>query len=132
MKLPPNIPVYGDTTYRGPCPTESAEQVTLMNVLRKTPLGRIAIHVKNEGKRNTRQATWDKAQGMVKGAPDIWIAGSPTCLVELKRKDHTQSSISDDQVKFLKAAQDNGAWVCIALGWEAAYEAVKTWSKKTS
>lgn len=130
MILPQNIPIYGDTSYRGKCPTETAEAVTLFSMIRLTypkTLGKIAIHIKNEGKRKHSQAQWDKASGMVKGASDVMIPGSPTFVSEIKRKNHTLSKISKEQVEYLEAAKENGAFVCIALGYEAALEAIKEW-----
>ena len=128
MKIPPHIPLYGNPEFRGPCPTEAAEALTFFNAIRKTRFGGIAVHIKNEGKKRHTQAAWDKAQGLVKGASDIMIPGAPTFLCELKRKDRTQSRISKEQVAYLESAQANGAWVCVALGWEAALEAVNEWS----
>ena len=57
MIFPEWIPVYGDTSYRGDCPPESAEQITFFGALRRTypALGSIAIHPRNEGKRTHRQ-----------------------------------------------------------------------------
>jgi hypothetical protein len=129
MKIPPNIPLYGDPTWRGECATETAEAVTFFNAIRKTKWGGIAIHIKNEGKRKHGQAAWDRAQGMVKGASDIIIPGSPTFVCELKRKDHTRSKISDEQVAYLDDAMKMGAFACVALGWEAAWEAVRVWDQ---
>lgn len=129
MRIPSNIPLYGNPDFRGPCPTETAEALTFFNAIRKTRFGSIAVHIKNEGRRKHTQAAWDKAQGLVKGASDIMIPGAPTFLCELKRQDHTQSRISKEQIAYLEAAQDNGAWVCVALGWQAALEAVNEWSR---
>lgn len=129
MILPPNIPIYGDPTWRGACPTENAEQVTFFAAIRKTPMGRVALHIKNEGKRRHGQVSWDKASGLVKGASDIMIPGSPAFVCELKRKDHTKSRISGEQSEYLEAAQEYGAFAVIALGWEAAWEAVQEWQK---
>jgi hypothetical protein len=127
---PHNIPLYGDPDWRGQCPTETAEAVTLFQAIRAQwpdTLGRIAVHVKNESRRTHGQAKWDKAQGLVTGASDIMIPGAPSFVCELKRKDRTKSRISDEQIAYLEAAQENGAFACIALGWEAAFQAVKEW-----
>lgn len=129
MILPKNIRVYGDTSWRGDCPTETAEAVTFFNAIRKTRFGAVASHIKNEGRRRKGQASWDKAQGMVKGASDIFIPASPAFLCELKRKDHTRSRLGKDQVTYLEEAQKLGAFCCVALGWEAAWEAVQEWQK---
>lgn len=131
MKLPSKIPVYGDTSYRGDCPFESAEHATFFAELRRSHpeiYGRIAIHPKNEGKRYKYQAARDHVMGLSKGAPDIIIPGQKTFCCELKRQDHTKSRLGKDQKEWLLAAQDAGAFVCVALGWEAAMEAFLEWA----
>ncbi len=130
MRFPDWMTVYGDTTYRGACPPESAEQITFFSALRRAHpnvLGRIAIHPRNEGKRRYQQTARHKAEGMTAGAPDIIIPGCPAFVCELKRRDHTQSSWQPAQREYLQAAHQAGAFVCVALGWEAAFEAVKEW-----
>lgn len=125
MKLPENIPLWGDATYRGKCPSETAEQVTFFSQLRKEwpdTWGRIATHVRNEGKKTAQQVQREKAEGMTTGVSDIVIGGF---YCELKRQDHTKSKISDDQIKCLEVANDLGFYGCIALGWESAMEAFK-------
>lgn len=127
MYLPPEIKVFGDTSFRGACPKEVLEQVTFFSRLRRdypTTLGLIAFHVRNEGKRNHLEAATHKSEGLTTGAADIIIPGAPTFVCELKRRDHTQSTISKQQVAFLRAAQEAGSYVCIALGVDAAWEAL--------
>lgn len=130
MRFPKNITVYGDKSYRNKkCPKEGAEQITFFNELRKLhpEVAAIACHIKNEGRRTHGQIMHDKANGMVTGAPDIIIPGCPTLLIELKRADHTESTLGKAQVNYLNCAQDHGATVCIALGYKAALEAVEVW-----
>lgn len=132
MILPPHIPVYGNPEYRGPCPKEGAEQSTFFNALRKAypkTYGRLALHPKNEGKRTSNQTSWDRAQGMATGASDIIIPGNPAFVCELKRRDHAKSSWQKGQREYLTAAQDAGAFVCVALGWDAAWEAFTEWRR---
>jgi hypothetical protein len=127
MLLPNDIPIYGDTNYRGTCPKETLEQVTFFSRLRREypdTLGIIAFHVRNEGKRTHLQAATEKSEGLTTGAADIIIPGAPTFVCELKRRDHMQSSISDKQIAFLRASQAAGSFVCIALGVDAAWEAL--------
>lgn len=127
MYLPPDIKIYGDTNFRGNCPKEALEQVTFFARLRRQypdTLGVLAVHVRNEGKRTLLQAAKEKSEGMTTGAADIVIPGSPSFVCELKRRDHTKCSISDDQVAYLRAAQAAGSFTCIALGVEAAWEAL--------
>lgn len=136
MKFPDNLIVYGDKSYRGPCPTESLEQVTLFNRLRARwpdTIGKIAIHPRNEGKRHHAAVRREKAEGMTPGASDIIIPGCPAFVCELKRRDHTKSRWEDGQPEYLEAAQQAGAFTCVALGADAAMQAIADWMKiKTS
>lgn len=130
MKFPKSVVVFGDTAWRGECPTETEDQITVVNHIRKrwpTSIGKLVVHVRNESKRTHRQAVYHKAQGMTKGASDLFIPGSPSLSLELKRKDHTKSKWADGQVEYLEAAQDVGGFSCVALGWEAAIAAVEYW-----
>ena len=99
------------------------------NVLRREypEIGKIALHIRNEGKRTVQQAIRQKAEGMVSGASDIIIPGCPAFVCELKRADHTQSRWQDGQIEYLEACKNNGAFVCVALGHKAALEALKVW-----
>lgn len=130
MKFPEGIAVFGDKDYRGDCPLEDADLITFFNQLRKKypNFSDLALHIKNEGKRNVRQVQRDRAKGALNsGASDIVIVGALTFVCELKRKDHTKSTITAEQVTFLKNAHNSGAFACIALGWEAALEAVENY-----
>lgn len=130
MKFPEWLPAFGDIDYRNKnCPTESAEQITFFNTLRREypQLGKIAVHPRNEGKRTIQQTQRQKAEGMATGASDIIIPGNPAFVCELKRQDHTLCQWQDGQLAYLEAAKDNGAFVCVALGHKAALEALKAW-----
>ena len=130
MKFPPDIPVYGDVKYRGDCPTEGAEQVTFFNRLRAAypdTLGKIAIHPRNEGKRHHAAVWREKAEGMTPGASDIIIPGCPAFVCELKRRDHTKSSWQPGQREYLQIAQQYGSFACVALGVDAAWQALTHW-----
>jgi len=67
----------------------------------------------------------EKAEGMTTGAADIIIPGNPSFVCELKRRDHTKSTLDPEQAKYLEQAQAAGAFVCIALGADAAMEAFR-------
>jgi len=129
MKIPTNIKVYGDIKYRGECDDESDEQVTFFNQLRNLypdSYGDIAVHVRNEQRLSKGQfyaLKRHKAEGMVTGAADIIIPGCPAFVCELKRRDHTKSKLTDEQLKYLTVSQSLGAFACIALGYKAALEA---------
>ena len=133
-KIPPQIPVFGDTTFRGACPVESAEQISFLCLLKVEfpELAEIAAHVRNEGKRTKRQGHQQKQEGMNTGASDIIIPCVPPMLIELKRRDHTKSSSSDEQLKYLIDGKAQGAFACYALGAAGAIEAVREWHSKNS
>jgi hypothetical protein len=128
--LPPDIYLYGDPTFRGKCAVENADQVTLFAFIRaqypKT-WGLLAFHPRNEGVRTIGQAKWQKAEGMTAGTVDVIIPASVPLVMEIKRKDYTKSTWQPGQVEYLRAAQAAGAYACIALGYEAAIEAVRYW-----
>ena len=129
MKFPKHIPVYGDKSFRGECPKEVEEQRTAIKEIRERwpdTLGRLVVHPRNEGKRDYRQHTREYLDGLTAGASDIVIPGSPSLVIELKRRDHTLSRLSDKELIYLLAAKDGGSHAVIALGWEAAIEAVDT------
>ena len=64
---------------------------------------------------------------MTPGASDIIIPGNPSFVCELKRRDHTKSTWQPKQLEYLEAAKENGSFVCVALGWEAAWDALENW-----
>lgn len=133
MKFPQWLSVYGPLDFRGDCPQESAEQVTFFARLRREypdSLGLIALHPKNEGARSGKAfnvLSMDKALGMSPGAADIIIPGSPAFVCEMKRRDHTKSSWQPKQIDYLEAAQTHGAFACVALGVDGAWEALQSW-----
>jgi hypothetical protein len=130
MKFQNEIRVFGDTAFRGSCPTESAEQMTFFNKLRREypdTFGKIALHPRNEGLRTMQQTDRHKAEGMTNGAADIIIPASPAFVCELKRLDHTKCKWQKGQQEFLIECQLLGAFTCVALGWESAWEAFKEW-----
>lgn len=127
MKFPSSLRVFGDQSFRGDCPLEIAEQVTFVNWLRAEypeSYGALVVHIRNEGKRTARQAHIHKAEGMTAGALDIFIPVAPALLIEIKRRDHTKSKWQPGQESYSQRAQENGAFVCVALGADAAKEAV--------
>lgn len=138
MKIPDWLPCYGDTEYCGACPQESAEQITFFNRLRTEypdTYGKIAVHPRNEQQLRGgqfRALARQKAEGQTKGASDIIIPGSPAFVCELKRRDHTKSRWQDGQIEYLEAAQKCGAFVCVALGADAAWQAFNEWRARAA
>jgi len=130
MKFHPDIKVYGDLKYRAPCPPESAEQITFFARLRRQypdSWGALAIHPRNEGKRSHYQTAKQKAEGMTPGAADIVIPGRIAFVCEIKRRNHTKSTWQPGQLEYLLAAQQAGAFSCVALGCDEAWRAFQRW-----
>lgn len=136
--LPPGVLVFGDQNFRGKCPTEDQEQMTFFNKLRRVhpdTWGKLALHPRNEGLVRGGQfsaVARHKAQGMTPGAADIIIPARVAFVCELKRQDRTLSSWQDGQVEYLDAAAKAGAFACVALGWQGAWEAFGAWSTQTA
>lgn len=123
------FPIYGDLFFRGNCPKEEVEQASFFSKLRREfpdTFGLIAIHPRNEGLKVGGQFSTiikHKAEGMAVGAADIVIPAGRGFVCELKRQDHTKSKWQDGQIEYLSAATDLGAFVCVALGAAAAWQA---------
>jgi len=120
------IKIY-DSGFRGECPKEVMEQITFVNIVRKTYPN--ITHIRNEGSRTFNQAAKQKAEGMVKGASDIIIPASPAFVCEFKRKDKTKSKVSKEQMAYLEQSAALGAFSCVAYGYEQALLALKDWEK---
>lgn len=127
------VVTFGDLDYRGKCPTEDQEQITFFNRLRReyaATWGKLAVHPRNEGLRFGGQfsaVAKHKAEGMTPGASDIIIPSRVTFVCELKRRDPTQGRWQDGQREYLEAAAKAGAFACVALGCEAAWQALQAW-----
>jgi len=125
--------VYGDTDFRSKCATESVEQVTFFNRLRTQypdSWGLLAVHPRNEQQLRGGQfggMSKQKAEGMAPGASDIILPGRVTFVCELKRRDSTKSTWQPGQVAYLTAAHQAGAFACVALGCDAAWQAFNDW-----
>lgn len=134
MKFPEWLTVYGDIDWRGDCPTEDAEHVTLVNAIRRgyPKAAAVMVHVPNEGKRTAQRVAWEKARGMNTGASDFIFPGKHALVLEMKRRDHTKSRWQDGQLDYLQSAHDRGAMSCVALGWEAGLMAVRAWLDQQS
>lgn len=133
MKFPPDIPVYGDQSFRGACPKEDLEQVSIINRIRREypdSWGRLVLHPRNEGLKEKGQFSTvlkHKAEGMAVGASDVVIPAAPSFVCEVKRRDHTLSHWQNGQQEYLRAALEAGAFACVALGAVGAWEAFEVW-----
>ena len=127
MILDKRIRIYGNTEHRDGIRNENAQSQTFGNQVRKRYPDLLIMHIKNEGKKTKAQADFDRSRGMLTGASDFIILGNPTFCLEMKNTDHTQSTISKQQIEFLVNASEQGCFACVALGWEAALSAVEDW-----
>ena len=127
MRFPERLKVYGDLSYRGDCLREDTEQINFFSWLsmHHKQLSALALHPKNESRRSWGQVNYDKKTGAINaGASDIVIPGAPSFVCEIKRRNHMKSSWQPGQLDYLKAASDAGCFVCVALGADAAKEAI--------
>ena len=116
---------YG-TTLTGDHPTEAAEMATFFNQLPHR-FKAVALHIRNEGKRNDRQMQHQKAQGgFIKGASDIIIPAKPAFVCEMKSL-NKGSRASKEQLQYLDDAAAIGAFACLCYGWESAWAALHEW-----
>lgn len=134
VKSYPGIPLYGNQKFRDKkCPRETVEQCTFVNAIRSQypgSYGLILIHPENEKKLINGQfsaVSKSRAMGMSPGASDIIIPGNPSFVCEIKRADKTLSDLSLEQLAYLYATKEAGAYACIALGHEAAMNAFNDW-----
>ena len=127
------VKIFGDLSYRGKCCVESAEQSAFFSHLRRQygrTWGALALHPRNEGLiRGAQFATIARAksEGMTKGAADIIIPGKVSFVCEMKRRDLTKSAFQSGQIDYLIAAKNAGAFSCLALGYDAAWQALQEW-----
>lgn len=132
------VPIYGDVFFRGACQPESLEQITFFSRLRRehpTTWGVLALHPRNEQQLRGGQhgaLARMKAEGMSPGAVDIIIPGAPSFVCEMKRRNRTKSKWQDGQREYLAAAQAAGAFACLALGADAAWQAFGEWLERVS
>lgn len=130
MKTPSWLPKFGTLKKSNDNPKEDYVLSSMVSRIRTDyPLtyGLVAFHVKNESKRTTGQIRADKAKGLTKGVSDLIVIGNPTLCMEIKRDDSCYFEIG--QLEFLEQAQKNGAFVCLAVGYDGAKEAFNHWLK---
>jgi hypothetical protein len=132
VRFPPEIPVFGDQSYRGECDSETTDQINFFSWLafNYPEHKEIAIHPKNEGFRSWGTADIDKKMGSLNtGASDVIIPCG--FVMEIKRADHTKSSWKKGQREYLLAAKKMGCFVCVGLGFEGAKLGFLEWVKTT-
>jgi len=130
MKIPPWLPKFGTLKKSNDNPKEDYVLSSIVSRIRidyPNTYGLVAFHVKNESKRTTGQTRADKAKGLTKGVSDLIVIGNPTLCMEIKCDDSCY--FESGQLEFLEQAQKNGAFVCLAVGYDGAKEAFNHWLK---
>ena len=133
MKTPTWLPKFGDLPKSTSNPAEDYVLSSLISRIRNdypSSYGLVAFHVKNESKRTTGQIRADKAKGLTKGVSDLIVIGNPTLCMEIKKDNSCR--FEDGQLEFLQQAQKQGAFVCLAIGYQGAKDAFEYWLKLQS
>lgn len=133
MKTPSWLPVFGGLPRAKDNPAEDYVLSSLISRIRKdypSSYGLVAFHVKNESRRTVVQIRADKAKGLTKGVSDLIIIGNPTLCMEIKKDNSCR--FEDGQLEFLQQAQKQGAFVCLAIGYQGAKDAFDYWLKLQS
>lgn len=133
MKTPTWLPKFGDLPKSTSNPAEDYVLSSLISRIRNdypSTYGLVAFHVKNESKRTTGQIRADKAKGLTKGVSDLIVIGNPTLCMEIKKDNSCR--FEDGQLEFLQQAQKQGAFVCLAVGYQGAKDAFEHWLKLQS
>ena len=133
MKTPAWLPKFGDLPKSTSNPAEDYVLSSLISRIRNdypSTYGLVAFHVKNESKRTTGQIRADKAKGLTKGVSDLIVIGNPTLCMEIKKDNSCR--FEGGQLEFLQQAQKQGAFVCLAVGYQGAKDAFKHWLKLQS
>ena len=128
MKTPTWLPKFGDLPKSTSNPAEDYVLSSLISRIRNdypSTYGLVAFHVKNESKRTTGQIRADKAKGLTKGVSDLIVVGNPTLCMEIKKDNSCR--FEDGQLEFLQQAQKQGAFVCLAIGYQGAKDAFEEW-----
>ena len=106
-------------------PTEHAEQVTFVQWFRRQFPDVLIFAIPNGGHRNAIVASKLKAEGVIRGVPDLFIPAWGL-WVEMKRaKGGLLSSEQKHMIGYLEA---NGYDVIVANGAENAISRVKEWN----
>ena len=113
-----------------PVPTESVEQQCLFRraAFQRGRYPEIALnyHVPNGGIRKKAAAGRFRAEGVKAGVPDLCLpvarGGFHGLYIELKRQ--KGSKTSDDQKAWLSNLEEQGYFVALCKGWEAAAKVI--------
>ena len=113
-------------------PTESAEQIKVVNRVRHFYPGVLIYAVPNGGGRSAQEATRLKEEGVLAGVPDLFVAeargGYFGLYVEMKRR--TGGRTSDEQDDVMGTLSERGYKAVVCLGADEAWEVVKSYMSR--
>lgn len=110
-----------------PDATEHEHQVAFFEWFRYAYPGIIAHAIPNGGHRDIRVAVKMSREGVLKGAPDLFIAdGRPGMYIEMKK---IGGRVSEAQKTILNKLHEAGYRVAVCYGWEDAKLAVEFYLK---
>src|SRR5690554_3681462 len=110
-------------------PSEHIEQVTLVSRFRTAYPGVRIFAIPNGGFRDQNTARKLKAEGVESGVPDLYI---PEWRVWVEMKRRKGGSLSPQQKDWIAYLEGIGDTVIVGKGWEAAWQALQDWQKKTA
>lgn len=125
------MPPPAQAKKRPSCPPESEEQKALFDWWKRTPYSRYCVmyHIPNGGRRDAVTGARLKAEGVVAGVPDIFLAvpwrGFAGLYIELKRQ--KGSKVSEAQENVIARLRQAGYRVEVCKGWTAAREAIENY-----
>lgn len=109
--------------------TESQHQITLFrwaaqpSIREQYPDLKYLFHIPNETKAGPQQVAIDKAMGVKKGVPDLFLPVPRGAFAGLWVEMKTEKGRTSDMQKWwLKSMIDNGYHAAVCHGWEEAKE----------
>lgn len=125
------MPPPAQAKKRPSCPPESEEQKALFDWWQRTPYARhfVMYHIPNGGRRDKITGARLKAEGVVAGVPDVFLAsprqGFHGLYIEMKRQ--RGGTVQDTQKELIAALRQAGYRVEVCKGWWEAREVVENY-----
>lgn len=109
--------------------TEHQHQAAFFSWFRRQYPHILAFAIPNAAKRGPKLASMMKAEGLLAGVPDIFIAdGKPGLFIEMKKE---KGKVQDSQIEILTKLTEAGYEAAICFGWEHAKEVTEIYLKKS-
>ena len=125
------MPPPAQAKKRPSCPPESEEQKALFDWWQRTPYARhfVMYHIPNGGRRDKITGARLKAEGVVAGVPDVFLAsprqGFHGLYIEMKRQ--RGGTVQATQKELITALRQAGYRVEVCMGWWEAREVIENY-----